>query len=147
MARKAKDVPLTEVTLRKYEPPYRMSKREKVRKLCLSMGLLQPGESRDSIVDILQLLLARKNGLLYNEVEEKLIAKRKRAKLPLYGVTASNIHRQLRRLKEMGLIDKHLGRYRIAEKMTLSQLFEERIVGHYLDGIVKRVKEYCDELS
>jgi len=46
----AKDTPLSEVTLRKYEKPVDISERDLVRKLCLSLGLLQPGDSRDVIV-------------------------------------------------------------------------------------------------
>ena len=48
-----KDIPLAEITLRKYERPYDSNKRELVRKVCLSLGLLQPGDSRDVVVDIL----------------------------------------------------------------------------------------------
>ncbi len=51
-----KDIPLGEITLRKYEKPYDAPKRELVRKVCLSLGLLQPGDSRDIIVDILLVL-------------------------------------------------------------------------------------------
>ena len=49
----SKDAPLAEITLRRYEKPYEMSKRELLRKICLSIGLLQAGDSRDVIVDIL----------------------------------------------------------------------------------------------
>ena len=48
----SRDIPLSEITLRRYERPYNMSRRELVRKLCLSVGLLQPGDSRDVVVDI-----------------------------------------------------------------------------------------------
>ena len=51
-----KDLPLSEITLRKYEKPYASTKRELVRKVCLSLGLLQPGDSRDIMVDILLVL-------------------------------------------------------------------------------------------
>ena len=53
----AKSVPIAEITLRKYEKPYNMPKRELVKKICLSLGLLQPGDSRDVIVDVLHALL------------------------------------------------------------------------------------------
>ena len=36
-----KDIPLSEITLRKYEKPVGLEKRELVRKICLSLGLLQ----------------------------------------------------------------------------------------------------------
>ena len=42
--------PFSELTLRKYEKPFRSSGRELVKKLCLSIGLLQPGDGRDVIV-------------------------------------------------------------------------------------------------
>ena len=41
----SKDLPLSEITLRRYEKPYATNKRELTRKLCLSLGLLQPGDS------------------------------------------------------------------------------------------------------
>ena len=49
----SKDTPLAEITLRKYEKPYNMPRRDLIRKLCLSIGLLQPGDSRDVIVRFL----------------------------------------------------------------------------------------------
>ncbi len=51
------DTPLAEITLRKYEKPMVKNRRELVRKLCLSLGLLQPGDSRDVVVDVLQVVL------------------------------------------------------------------------------------------
>ena len=57
MAKKvSKDIPLAEITLRKYEKPGELSKRDLIKKLCLSVGLLQPGDSRDVIVDIFHVL-------------------------------------------------------------------------------------------
>jgi len=50
MAKVSIDTPLAEITLRKYESPKGLEKRELVRKLCLSLGLLQPGDSRDVVV-------------------------------------------------------------------------------------------------
>ena len=59
-----KDIPLSEITLRKYEKPANLEKRELIRKICLSLGLLQLGDSRDVIVDILM--------VLWNRVKPKL---------------------------------------------------------------------------
>lgn len=78
-----KDVPLSEITLRRYEKPYEMPRRELIRKLCLSIGLLQPGDSRDVIVDVLQVLLdfKSKNKLLDSEeVKKEVINQRKRTR-------------------------------------------------------------------
>jgi len=52
----AQDIPLAEITLRRYEKPYLMEKRELVKKICLSLGFLQPGDGRDVIVDVLMVL-------------------------------------------------------------------------------------------
>lgn len=146
MAVKAKDKPISEITLRKYEPPYKMTKRERIKKLCLSLGLLQPGDSRDVIVDILHIIINKKKGIPFGELDKELISRRERAKLPVLGVTPSNVHRQLRRLKELGLVEKHLDAYRLAEKMTIKKIFEERIIKYHLDSIVTRVREYVDAI-
>jgi hypothetical protein len=61
-----KDLPLSEITLRKYEKPEGLEKRELVRKICLSLGLLQLGDSRDVVVDILLILVEA------NKKKEKL---------------------------------------------------------------------------
>ena len=53
----SRDIPLAEITLRRYEKPYDLNDRELVKKVCLSLGLLQPGDSRDVVVDVLSVLL------------------------------------------------------------------------------------------
>ena len=55
----SKDIPLAEITLRRYEKPYNLQKRELIRKLCLSIGLLQPGDSRDIIVEKTEIAFKR----------------------------------------------------------------------------------------
>jgi hypothetical protein len=52
----SKDIPLSEITLRRYEKPTHKG-RDLVKRLCLSSGLLQPGDSRDVVVDVLHVLL------------------------------------------------------------------------------------------
>ncbi len=56
----SRDVPLADITLRRYEKPENFNGRDLIRKLCLSLGLLQPGDSRDVIVDVLSVLLKAK---------------------------------------------------------------------------------------
>src|SRR3989344_2888489 len=100
MALVSKDIPLAEITLRKYEKPYPSdNKRDIIRKLCLSIGLLQPGDSRDVIVDVLQLLLETDKELSSENIVEGVINLRKNAKLPLQGIASSNIRRQIKRLR------------------------------------------------
>ena len=70
-----KDIPLSEITLRKYEKPSGLEKRELVRKICLSLGLLQLGDSRDVIVDILMVLIDANRGrekLTSNEIGKRV---------------------------------------------------------------------------
>jgi hypothetical protein len=146
----SKDIPLTEITLRKYEKPYATNKRDLTRKLCLSIGLLQPGDSRDIIVDILQLLLSsrkRKTFLTSEEIKEKVIIARKKQNFPLNGVASSNIRRQLKRLKDIYLIENIKNKYRITEFENLAIIFNKQIKDFYLKSILERVEEYFKEVK
>ena len=109
MQSKQVDTPLAEITLRRYEKPYNLNSRELVRKLCLSLGLLNPGDSRDIVVDVLYVLLeARKeNKLLSSDgIRDEVLAFRKEYKLGDAGAAASNIRRQVRRLRKVLIVEK-----------------------------------------
>ncbi len=147
MAEKSVDTPLAEITLRKYERPKekpegKKERRELVRKICLSMGLLQPGDSRDVVVDILQVILEAEGPLTSKEVEQLVIEKRKDEGLKILGVAPSNIRRQLLRLRDTFLVEKIKNKYRIHEKANFEFIFQEKIEDYYLKSIIKRVKEY-----
>lgn len=143
----AKETPLAEIVLRKYEKPYKLQGRQLVKKLCLSIGLLQPGDSRDVIVDVLQVILKSKRPLSSSEIEKRVINNRKRSKLDMTGTTTPNILRQIRRLKESFLIENFEGKYRITEKSSLIEIFEEKIKKYYISSIIDRVEEYFKALS
>lgn len=146
----SKDTPLAEITLRRYEKPYDMSRRELIKKLCLSVGLLQPGDSRDIIVDILYVLLEakrEKKGLDSEEVQSLVIDVRKQHKLPLKGVASSNIRRQIKRLRDIFLVEKVDSKYRISEFEELEVIFNEKIEKYFLDNILARVKDYFSALK
>ncbi len=145
----SKEIPLSEITLRRYEKPSKLSERELVRKLCLSIGLLQPGDSRDVIVDILHVLLKAKKQkklLTSDEIEKEVIDARKKQNLALHGIASSNIRRQLKRLRDLFLVEKVKNQYRINEFEELSIIFEEKIEKFYLKLIVDRVREYFESL-
>ncbi len=145
MAKISKDTPLSEITLRKYGKPGKLTERELVRKICLSLGLLQPGDSRDVIVDIFHILIkSSKNqkSLDSKEIEDKVIAARKKYNMPLLGIASSNIRRQLKRLKDLFIIESNANRYRINEFEELETIFEEKIEQYYLKSIISRIKEY-----
>lgn len=143
----SKDIPLAEITLRKYERPYNQPDRELARKLCLSIGLLQPGDSRDVIVDILHILIKSDSLLSSEDIKNFVIDYRKKENLPLKGIASSNIRRQLKRLKDMFLIENINNSYRISENERLIKIFEEKIQNYYLNGILERVKEYFNALD
>ncbi|MBT3395142.1 hypothetical protein HOA59_00260 [archaeon] len=146
----SKDIPLSEITLRRYEKPYATTKRELTRKLCLSVGLLQPGDSRDVVVDIFHVLLNnRHKKILMNseEIKAKVISARKRHKLPIQGVASSNVRRQLKRLKDLYLVENIKNQYRITEFENMSVIFEKQIKNFYLNNILERVEEYFKEIK
>ena len=146
----SRDVPLNEITLRRYEKPYDMPKRELIRKLCLSLGVLQPGDSRDIIVDILHALInAREHKTLLNAetIQEHVILLRTNANLPKKGIALSNIRRQLKRLRDISLAEKIKSDYRITEFHDLATIFDTHLTKYYLDTILTRVREYCTALK
>lgn len=146
----SKDVPLSEITIRRYEKPHNITGRDLIRKLCLSVGLLQPGDSRDVIVDILYVILnARKENkrMTSKDVEGAIVEMRKQINLPLVGITPPNVIRQLRRLKDISIVEKHADSYRIAEGLRLNELFEERIEKYLIPSITSRIKEYARKID
>ena len=147
MAKISIDTPLFEITLRKYEKPQSLNDRELVRKLCLSLGILQPGDSRDVIVDILYVLLKNKKEMSSKEVEEQTIIFRKENSLPLKGIASSNIRRQLSRLREIFIIEKLANTYHVKENSKVAELFAENIERYTLKSILERVKDYLQEVD
>lgn len=146
----SKEIPLSEITLRRYERPTNLSERELVRKLCLSIGLLQPGDSRDVVVDVLNVLIKAKKeqkNFTSDEICAQVIEERKKLKLPMLGIAPSNIRRQLKRLKDSLLIEKRLTAYRITEYSNLHQIFEEKIEKFLLPSICARIKEYLKKID
>lgn len=144
------EIPLGEVTLRRYEKPYDSSKRDLVRKVCLSLGLLQPGDSRDIIVDILMILEdARKNKTWLSsfEIRDKVQAIRKENSLDSKGLAESNIRRQLKRLRDTMLLDKQENKYRLSEFAPISEIFETKIEKFLIPQILDRIKEYLKKLD
>ncbi len=145
-----RDIPLGEITLRKYERPYDSAPRELIKKICLSLGMLQPGDSRDIIVDIVLILEdARKQKLWLSsfEIRDRVQELRKKNSLDNKGLAESNIRRQLKRLRDSMLVDKQENKYRLSEFAPLSELFEVKIEKFLLPQMVERIKEYLQKLE
>ena len=138
----SKDTPLAEITLRKYEQPNNLIQRELIKKICLGLGLLQPGDSRDVIVDVLLVLINSKEALSSEKINDFVIELRKKENLPLKGIAGSNIRRQLKRLKDLFLIENVKNEYRISENEPLIRIFEEQIEKFYIKSILDRIKDY-----
>jgi len=146
----ARDLPLGEITLRRYERPYQSTRRETVRKVCLSLGLLQPGDSRDIVVDVLLALdhaRSDKKELTSFEIIDKVREIRKKHSLEDKGLAESNVRRQLKRLRDLMLVDKKNNLYSLSEFEPLSVLFEKKIEAFIIPQMVERVKEYLDALD
>ncbi len=146
----SRDIPLAEITLRKYEKPYQADQRELVKKVCLSLGLLQPGDSRDVIIDILLVLNnagKEKKKLTSVQIAEEVEKARKIGKLELKGLAESNIRRQLKRLRDLMIIDKAENLYNLSEFSKLSEIFENKIEKFLVSQTIDRIKEYLAELD
>jgi len=145
-----KDIPLSEITLRKYEKPANLEKRELFRKICLSLGLLQLGDSRDIIVDILMILVEAnktKEKLSSDEINKRAADLRKKYSLPEKGLAESNIRRQLKRLRDFMIIDKSENKYFLIEHLQLKDIFEKNIEKFVIPPIIERIREYLSEVE
>jgi len=145
-----RDSPLSEITLRKYERPYQLDKRELVKKICLSLGLLQPGDSRDVVVDILLILQdssRQKKAISSEEIKAGVEETRKKYNLEIKGIADSNIRRQLKRLRDVMLVEKKNNFYNLAEFETLEKIFENKIEKFLVPQTIERIREYLAELE
>lgn len=144
---KSIDTPVTEITLRRYEKPVGLKGRDLLRRVCLSLGLLQPGDSRDVIIDILDILIKASKEKVFlssEEVRDRIVKERNGQSIDLNGLAPSNIRRQLKRLRDIQLCEKIKNKYRITEFMSLSEIFDERIKKLMLTAIVERVNDYIE---
>jgi len=141
---------LSEIILRKYERPYNLEKRQLVRKICLSLGLLQLGDGRDVIVDILMVLIDAgkvRRKLSSEEIGELVKKVREENNLELKGLAESNVRRQLKRLRDLMIIEKQQNVYFLSEFESPSKIFESRINKFLIEPTVERIGEYLGELD
>ncbi len=108
---------------------------------------MQPGDSRDVVVDVFQVLIDSRKELSSEEVEKLVVENRKKNKLKLLGIAPSNIRRQLKRLRDIFFVEKVANNYRISENARLTELFEEKIEKFYVRTIMDRVKEYLEAVE
>ncbi len=137
--RTSRDIPLNELTLRKYESPKGIEKKELCRKILLSLGLLQPGESRDIIAEIFYLLSKTNSSLSVEMIAKNLKGKQ--------GASEPNIRRQIRRLRDMKLIEKHEQGYRLIENGSIESSIKNYIIPFLIQPSTERLLDYARELD
>lgn len=145
-----RDTPLSEVILRRYEKPDAIEDRDLIKKFMLSVGLLQPGDSRDIIVDIFHTILSHSKSekeLSSDEINKLVIELRKKNNLKMKGIAPSNVRRQLKRLRELMLVEKRSNKYRIVEFLPISEIFESKLETYYIKNIINRIKDYGHEID
>lgn len=143
MAKKTlRDIPLQEITLRKYEQPYGLEEKELVRKFLLSLGLLQPGESRDIIVDIFHLFLKARKRNKTLDVEDIVTELEGKT-----GASAPNVSRQIKRLRDLKIIEKNHDGYRITEFGKIDNIVSNYLVPFVINQSAERLREYAKELD
>lgn len=145
----SKDIPLMEITLRKFDKPHSSDSRELLRRFCISIGLLQPGDSRDIIVDLLKIMLenGKQNKFLTSNEINVLVIKEREKINDLRGVAYSNVRRHLKRLKELKIIEDINEKYRIKEFLPLSEILKECIMPILLNPTLDRIKEYAEKID
>jgi hypothetical protein len=143
----SRDLPIAEITLRKYGKPHNLKGRPLIKRMCLSMGLLNPGDSRDVVVDVFSAVLRAEKPLTSKDVEARVIMMRKNHDLPLFGITPPNIRRQIKRLRDVFLVERIGTTYKITENEHLLEIFREKIEQFHLRSILDRVKEYIEAVN
>ena len=129
-----REIPISEITLRKFEKPHG-DKREISRKFLMSVGLLQPGESRDFLLDIFLFFIKHRGKIM-----------RTRDVVQNVDVSQSNLRRHLKRLRDAGFVERISGGYRIRENMKIGEIVDEILLQN-INSSLARVREYARELD
>ncbi|MFA5405909.1 MAG: hypothetical protein WC307_00930 [Candidatus Nanoarchaeia archaeon] len=132
------DTPVLDFSLRKFEKPSGNFD-ELLRKFCISTGLLQPGDSRDIIIDLLLLFIKAgkvKRFITINNIYKYLLDTGKP------GVSQSNARRHLLRLKEFDFVEKTIEGYRLREWLSIEELFKD-FIKFKAEPTIERIIEYA----
>ena len=134
-----KDEPLSGISLNEFERPTN-DYNTNIRRLCISLGLIRPGESRIAIVHILDMLLkARKknpDGFDSYDIIKGLYKKK-------IKIVYANVLRDLRKLISVGIVEKRNNMYRIRENMKLNEIITSFIKPYIIDRTLSKIEEYA----
>jgi hypothetical protein len=138
-----KDRPLSGISLNEFERPTN-DYNTNLRRFCISLGLVSPGESRIAIVYILDILLkSRKKspeGLDSYEIIKSLYKRKVK-------IVYANILRDLRKLMATGLVEKRNSLYRIKENMRLDEIISDFIKPYIIDRMLNKIEEYAKSID
>jgi len=138
-----KDKPLSRVVLSEFEKPS-SDYFTNLRRFCISLGLINPGESRIGVVYILDILLKARNkdksGMDSYSVMKSLYERNVK-------IVYANVLRDLRKLIDVGIVEKVDGKYRIKENMQLAEIINEFVRPYIVDRILKRVSYYAETID
>jgi hypothetical protein len=138
-----KDRPLSGISLNEFERPTN-DYNTNLRRFCISLGLISPGESRIAIVYLLDILLkARKKnpeGLESYELTKELYKRKVK-------IVYANILRDLRKLIAVGLVEKRNNLYRIKENLKLNEIISSFIKPYIIDRILSKIEEYAKSID
>lgn len=132
----AEEKPLIELTLAKYDKPTSMGKRELLRRFCVSVGLLQAGDSRDLMPKILDVLMGEREPQTLEQIMKKLPK-----------AAPSGVRRHLRRMMELRIVERHKKRYRLAEGESLEFIVKYLLKRYIDEEIFFRIEEYAEALE
>ena len=126
-----RDAPISEITLRKYEPPSGDLERD-LRQFLLSLGLVRPGSQGSPVETVFRELLLSKKPVSVAELAKKA------------KITESAVRYHLERLKNFRLVEGR-GLYSLAEK-DLSVAFKV-FRRYFLEEILDRIETYVESLE
>jgi len=89
----------------------------------------------------------RREELHSEEIKNLVMDYRKKNGHAMLGIASSNIRRQLKRLKDLHLIETNANLYRITEWGEISEIFEEKIENFLLKTVTSRIKEYVKKMD
>lgn len=138
-------IPLNEITLRSVHIDSELDRWEILRRFCLGVGLLQPNDNRTTIVDVLIVLFDYPDGLSTNKIVSKVISFRIDRGFAFGGVAVTNIRSLLRRLKELGIVEKFRGKHRITEGLSLTKVFDNKLLPFIMNKTLKNIRKLCLE--
>lgn len=115
--------------------------REAIEKIACSLGLIQTNDSRDTIIDVLHIMLkASKTKTWLSSKDIGKLTNNTRQENNLKVTADSNIRRILKFLQDQKIVEKEKAKYRIIGFDYARMLEEKRKTS---EKILQRIEEYC----